>query len=473
MDRKTLLRWGIPLLLFFFSFFIRWHAYPDYLFFGFEQGRDAIVAKDIYTLKHFPFTGPKTDLDGVFHGPWYYYMIAIPYFLSSGNPVVASLFLVLAGSTVPVILYLLVMDITRSRAWGVIAAMIGALSYELILFSRWLSNVSLAMPSALLAFFFLWKYREKKKPLFFLYAVAFAALAIQFEIILIGMIGFAAIAMFARFIRFPKQRIFLAGAGIFLAIFLPLILFTVKNRSITIRSVSGYFSGAGEKTRVFNAGQSISIYIRQNTVLFKRTLMYTQNNLLFYSFLAIFLIGLFLYMGQGKKERQTIVFLAIWFFMSLPLLLLSDVVGLSQAYVGIAPSLIIAFTLALRTLWKQRTTKILVALSSVLLLVSFYDVSYSLNTNRDVFFKTIQDDLNYTDQKNILQWIHDDANGKPYRLEEYTIPYFQPQGWQYLHEYYYPKDSASDTKVIYIVIEEKVDPFWEHMWTNDLGSTTC
>lgn len=81
------------LLIFLSAFLLRWFKLSDNLFFGFEQGRDAFIIENIYRLKDFVLTGPSTSIGGVFHGSYYYYLMAIPYFLSSGNPQVAVLFL--------------------------------------------------------------------------------------------------------------------------------------------------------------------------------------------------------------------------------------------------------------------------------------------------------------------------------------------------------------------------------------------
>lgn len=460
-------------LLFLFSFLIRQFALSDYLFFGFEQGRDAYVAQDIYTLKHFPFSGPKTDLDGVFHGSFYYYLIAVPYFLFHGNPLAVATMLVIIGSFVPIVLFFFIWNITKSRKWSIVAGILGAISYELIIFSRWLSNVSPAMLFSTLSFFFLWLYAEKKSIWLFVGSTLMAALAMQCEIILLPLYIFTFILLLVlRIIPAPKRKVLLAGIVAATLVFLPLILFTAKNREITIRSVSTYFSdGEGGKS-VVNMKNSIRSYAKQNGILVRRSVIYTQDNRVLFPAIAIISIGIFLYMRSGKKEKNVAVFLLLWLFMSAPLVLLSDLAGLSQAYVGIAPSLVLLTTLSLYQLSKQKRTKILAGLLILCILISANKVVYSLTTNSDVFYKTIQDDMNYADQKSVLTWIHNDSAQIPYRMDAYTIPYFQSHGWQYLHAYYFPQDTSRDARVIYVIIEEKVDPFWRDMWISDLGETT-
>ena len=97
----------------------------DHLFFGFEQGRDLQIIQRIYQIKDFVLVGPSTSIGGVFHGPWYYYLLAIPLGLTSGNPLAASIFLIILGSFLPVVIYLLGRDLFGSKVWGVIAAVVG------------------------------------------------------------------------------------------------------------------------------------------------------------------------------------------------------------------------------------------------------------------------------------------------------------------------------------------------------------
>ena len=94
-----------------------------------------------------------------------------------------------------------------------------------------------------------------------------------------------------------------------------------------------------------------------------------------------------------------------------------------------------------------------------------------MNFNKDVFFRTSQDDLNYADQKAVLDFINKDSNNQSYRFISFTIPSLQPEGWDYLHKYFYPENKSEGAKLVYIVIEKHVYPVWENKWINDLGKT--
>ena len=75
------------------AFFIRVYRVEDLLRFYYDQGRDALV---IWKLWHEgrPFLiGPVTGLQGIFLGPFYYYLIAPFYLIGGGNQVYTAVFI--------------------------------------------------------------------------------------------------------------------------------------------------------------------------------------------------------------------------------------------------------------------------------------------------------------------------------------------------------------------------------------------
>lgn len=80
------------------AFFLRFYLLSQNLFFGPEQGRDFLVIKDIVVNHKFTLIGSKTDIEGVFHGPFYYYLSSIPFLISRGSPFFTMFFLVLINS---------------------------------------------------------------------------------------------------------------------------------------------------------------------------------------------------------------------------------------------------------------------------------------------------------------------------------------------------------------------------------------
>ena len=65
--QKNIIIAALLLMIVLFGFSLRTIALPDNMLFGYEQGRDAIVARDILS-GDFTLLGPKTDSEGIYHG---------------------------------------------------------------------------------------------------------------------------------------------------------------------------------------------------------------------------------------------------------------------------------------------------------------------------------------------------------------------------------------------------------------------
>lgn len=456
------------LLIFLVSFAIRAYKIPEYLFFGFEQGRDALIIEKIYKFQDFVLVGPSTSIGGLFHGPWYYYLLAVPYGITSGNPLAASIFLIILGSLLPVVIYFLGKDIFNSKLWGVITATVSIFSYEYILYSRWLSNVSPAPLFIALAFLMLWRFIKKNNQKYFLSFVLFSSIASSFQMILSVQFIFVLVSLLLfRLLIIPDKKIILASILIILICFAPQIIFDFRNQHITFNSLLNF----GNDSVSRDSGgllSGLAVYFTQ--MRHHISLSVINVNFMWFQLTLILLIILAALVGyKNLKDGGKALFLYSWSFMSLPLIWVSP--GNPQYYVGMGLGWIMLFSLALKTFWETKKLKVLSVILSALFVIGIVLSIYNLNFNKDVFFRTFQDDLNYADQKSVLDFIHKDSNNQLYRLVAFTIPSLHPEAWEYLHQYFYPENRPENAKIIYVVIEKYVYTVWEEKWIKDLGKT--
>jgi len=106
----------------------------------------------------------------------------------------------------------------------------------------------------------------------------------------------------------------------------------------------------------------------------------------------------------------------------------------------------------------------------------------NLRDNYQVFFQSPQPAVRYTDQLSVIDWIYRKADGRPFSLQSYTIPYFMQDAWTYLLEYYGQKKYGyladnQGRKLMYVVIQEDtLDPTFQKKWhkeaTSSWGSLT-
>lgn len=230
MNRKTVV---LLVCLTIFAFLLRWWFIPTHLFFGPEQGRDFFEIKKI-TEGNFTLIGPKTDFSGVFHGPVYYYLAAVPFALSRGNPlIVAAFFTVIQAFTV-FLAYVAGYEFSGKRA-GIFAAVLYTVSYGSIVYSRWLTQVPMAIP---LSFVFLWqlfRFRNGKSS-GLVWAAVSAGLLVQVQFI------FALyIPVFILFLR-PRNVSILYLILYILVGFGTFLLFDLRHDFLIARSIVSVFS---------------------------------------------------------------------------------------------------------------------------------------------------------------------------------------------------------------------------------------
>lgn len=231
------IRLGITLsLCAVFAFLLRWWMMPTHLFFGPEQGRDFFEIKKI-TEGNLTLIGPKTDFSGVFHGPLYYYISAIPFAVSGGNPLAVSFTFILIQAFTVFLAYLTGKEISGKRSVGIIAAVLFTFSYGAIVYSHWITQVPLAIP---LSFLFLWqlfRFRNGKSRSLVWVAVS-AGLLVQVQFI------FALyIPIFLLFAGIGLRKISLLSFVLYVSVgFGTFFLFDLRHGFLIARSIFNVFS---------------------------------------------------------------------------------------------------------------------------------------------------------------------------------------------------------------------------------------
>ena len=79
--------WFVLILGILLGFFYRVILTSDgYFIFNMDNARDMIDVREMVELGEWRLIGPTTGIDGLYTGPGWYYLLAIPYLFSGGNP---------------------------------------------------------------------------------------------------------------------------------------------------------------------------------------------------------------------------------------------------------------------------------------------------------------------------------------------------------------------------------------------------
>jgi len=85
--RKVLYFSIFAFILFLFCYFRLKPILNQTVPYTFDQGRDFLKAEEMIRDKNPTFIGPTTGIPGIFHGAWWYYLLAFPYIFFHGDPV--------------------------------------------------------------------------------------------------------------------------------------------------------------------------------------------------------------------------------------------------------------------------------------------------------------------------------------------------------------------------------------------------
>lgn len=407
-----------------------------------DQGRDLLAVKSIVVDKKPTLIGPYTGLQAVFQGPFYYYLLAIPFALSGGNPRAIMLVMLIASVTAIPIVFAIGKRFFSQRV-GFFAAFLLAASPAAAAAATFIWSPFLVVPISALALFFLLK--KSLIPLAICLGLLFhfeIAFAVPFTITVIVLLK-----------KFPGIR-FLMMLALFL---LPLLLFDFRHQHITSRSLFQLFLGSAQG--LSGASEPYAKIIRDHFIQFflrfKGMFVGSEPLGSIISFIAIVSgIG---YFAVGKNFK-------IKLLLGIPILMfVVYMLYPFQLYdwylVGLFPVYALIGGIALARVSKEAFGKFVVALFLVLLL-----------QQSTVRLKQLYEIPDYGGTSKIrgkieaVDAIYNDAKGAPFRLRVFT-PVVLTDAYDYLFWWHGQKTYGylpGSEGIVYLLIEPDPGKPWSH-----------
>jgi len=214
----------------------------NYLF-GFDIGRDMLVARSLVETHKWTLIGAQigsgsAGIDGIFQGPGYYYLLAVPYLLFHGDPYGTMLMMFLFGVVTLVAAYW-TMQHMFDEWTAIVALYLVAISPLLVSQSRFMWAPHPASLLIVLSLFF--TYMISRHPrLFGPLAVLATGLIYHFEFAMtIPMMIALFLAMpFIYRIKDVKTYVYSAATAIF--VFIPFIVFEARHGFMAVKSIFAY-----------------------------------------------------------------------------------------------------------------------------------------------------------------------------------------------------------------------------------------
>ncbi|MBI4039701.1 glycosyltransferase family 39 protein [Candidatus Daviesbacteria bacterium] len=260
--RANRLEFLIVILVVTIALFFRLWQIDQYMTFLGDEGRDALVVKQlIYQIQYqltgfapgdhkWTLLGPTTSVGNMYLGPLYYYLMIIPLWLANFSPVGPAVAVALLGTATVFLIWLAGREMFSPVA-GIIAALLYAFSPVTIYYAKSSWNPNPMPLFALMTVFAMYRVLSKKQFGWLVVAGTSLAFALQMHYlgtILAAIVSFFWLLALRQTLRSPLStlRSFLICSLISLLLFSflmsPLVWFDLRHGGINYQSFVAFFS---------------------------------------------------------------------------------------------------------------------------------------------------------------------------------------------------------------------------------------
>lgn len=459
--------------------------------FGFDQGRDYLAVKSIvvdhkHTLIGSELGAGSAGISYLFHGPFYYYLLTIPFLIFGGNPSggVALMFLISFAS---VFLSLIIAQkIFNNRFLGILVGLLVAVSPPLITQARFIWNSYPSTFFILLSFYFTYLLTQKKYIYTFL-AAFFAGFVYNFEFAIAIPLSLT-IFIYSLFIFKRNLSYYLVLISGFIVSYSPMLMFEARHNFQGIRSALLYSSGhAGIIDSIIQMQPFFADHLNSFINNFLSTFIIVFGEIKVFVFPVFLLIVVYLLISEKNRDvKKFMIFLlslipvSFLVFMNLK----NSVWDYYLVHLHVAYIFMLAYVVYAS--YKQKRYELFI-LFIVIILALFIHSSVS------AYKTTIYDLGDYGGTAKLkgkvdaIDYIYKDVNSKAFSLfvfspPIYIYPYDYIVWWYGKQKYkYLPGNEKSGT--FYLLIEPDHDKPWTYkgwmetvirsgkvVWTKELPS---
>lgn len=242
----------ILLILLVAGAYLRFYRIYDFATFLGDQGRDALIVRDIATLKHFTAIGAPTSIGDIFLGPFFYYLMAPFLLIFRFNPAGMA-----AGTGIIALIGIIAAFVTIKKEFGHIIALTTSIfvlfSGTLIDLSRYAWNPNPLPYFAFFTLFFLTAALQSEQLFFGFLFGSFMSLSIQLHYLALLLMIPSLLIWLVMFLKKDHKITYLKQFGMaiigFIVFISPLIIFDLKHQFINSKNFLTFIS-KGETAEV-------------------------------------------------------------------------------------------------------------------------------------------------------------------------------------------------------------------------------
>lgn len=405
--------------------FIRVYRTDVLLGFYYDQGRDALVIWDFLHKGKYFLIGPTTGIEGIFRGPWYYWMITPFYLLGKGNPVWPAVFLALTTVVASFLTYIIGFK-AHSRTAGIVATLLSLLSFQFMLSARWLSNPTpMFLISMLLVLSLLWIQEGKRWA--WILTGSVLGMGMQFGSAA-EVFYFPAVFIFAIFNKkhLPNLKVALLSLVAIGIVFLPQVVFDLRHEGILRSELVKFLT----KEDSFKASFWEVLKVRMPfylDVFFPKLFVISAH---LRSFAAISLLGLFvLFARQLFTDKKIQPVLVLFFAPIIGMLFFQGNYGNIYDYyfTGYYFIFVLLVGIVLAEFARKRPGKaFLIIFVAMFLSDNFYITKSYVTSGADG-----PNAVMFGNQLQAVNWVYQEARGREFNVDAYVPPVI-PYAYNYL-----------------------------------------
>lgn len=400
-------------------------------FITFDQGRDFLWVKNQVELQKLYLVGPWGSLAGVFFGPFWFWLLIIPYLITDGHPIGFSVFnALIVMSSVVVSFFLLRKKVYTAAIFVVI---LGLLSVGLRGISTFAFSQHL-LP--LLTVLLLWSYVQitsTARPIYVFISLFIIGLMFHAEppTSIFSLPSLFLLLLFTKNVKkmLTIKNIVLSAIA-FVLPFAPLLLFDLRHDFIQVKAVLAYFQGNNESLQgILPFSQRIIDRTLKFIDIFRSA---TSSFPLFISVLLLITNVLTIWKLNKDTYISTVARSIGIYILSLWLIFVLYPPELKMFYLdGIIILFVIFHALFLAILWRNKYLKVVLVGYIFYLFIQNIQPMQHLALSQSDFSSVKTATSVYSNQKKIIDWIYTQADGKGFKVYTYS-PAIYDYPYQYL-----------------------------------------
>jgi 4-amino-4-deoxy-L-arabinose transferase-like glycosyltransferase len=437
--------------------------------FTYDVGRDLLAVNQIIHTLKIPLIGATTGMEGVFYGPWWYYLLIIPFIIVQGDPSGISLFMALLGVVTVFLSFLVGKKIGGNLLGLILAALI---SFSPATISNQIWNPYMAWPFMMLLFYFVaqsYGKDTKRRSLSFLLIGLCLGFVFDAEIFfgMLFCIGtFLGLIITLR--KSFKIKCILSLIGGFLIVLAPRIVFDLRHQFLISSHFLYTLTHGIPQTHYTPFLSRISMLKDLFWGIWLNTL---TNNIVWVGVLlliaTIFLL-LFSFKKANKLEKNFII-LCLTILLTFFVYFSTNSTDIFSHYlIGIPLVLLFIFALVLSQTAHIGGGKIIV---TVLLMTVLCIYLSPRQISKSFDYSFVGDDSVYKNALAVVNYVYQQADGR-----QFTTEVFTPNGINYTYRYLFLWDGAkkhylpiNKAKLVYFIVEPdtQYDNYRQRIWLDE------